>query len=88
MTATFKSKVFKAPYPTNFSCAELVADSFPTTVRIFADGARVHEQVLTERGPFRLPSGFMAYDWQVEIVTTGAVQGLVLANNMRELREV
>jgi hypothetical protein len=88
MTATFKSKVFKAPYPTNFSCAELVADSLPVTVRVFADGAMVHEQALTERGPFRLPSGFMAYDWQVEIVTSGAVQGLVLANNMSELREV
>lgn len=88
MTATFKSKVFKAPYPTNFSCAELVADSFPVTVRVFADGAQVHEQVLTERGPFRLPSGFMAYDWQVEISASSAVQGLVLANNMSELREV
>ena len=88
MAATFKSKVFKTPYPTNFSCAELVADSFPVTVRVFADGALVHAQVLTQRGPFRLPSGFMASDWQVEIVTTGAVQGLVLANNMSELREV
>ena len=88
LTAVFKSKVFKMPYPTNFSCGELIADGLPVQVSIFADGGLVHSQTISERGPFRLPAGFMATDWQVQISTAGAVQGLVLANTMSELREV
>lgn len=88
MTATFKSKVFKMPHPTNFGCCEVVADGYPVTVRVFADGGLVHTQVMTDSNPFRLPSGFRATDWQVEIETTNPVQGLVLASTMAELREV
>lgn len=87
MTATFKSKVFRTPYPTNFSCGELVADTYPVSMKVFADGALVHEQDVESRLPFRLPSGFMACDWQVQVTTSNAVQGVVLANNMTELRE-
>jgi hypothetical protein len=87
MTATFKSKVFRTPYPTNFSCGEIVADSYPVEIQVTAEGRLVHTQAVTSRTPFRLPSGFMAQDWQVQISTSGAVQGVVLANNMSELRE-
>lgn len=88
MTATFKSKVFKMPHPTNFGCCEVVADGYPVTVRFFADGSLVHTHVMTDSDAFRLPSGFRATDWQVEIETTNPVQGVVLANTMSELREV
>jgi hypothetical protein len=88
MTATFKSKVFRMPLPTNFGCADVIADTYPITMSVYADGALVHSQQVTERGPFRLPSGFLATDWQVELVTTGAIQGVMLANSMSELREV
>ncbi len=87
MTATFKSKVFRTPYPTNFACGELIADAYPVSMKVFADGALVHEQGVESRLPFRLPSGFMACDWHVQVTTSNAVQGVVLANNMSELRE-
>ncbi len=87
MTTTFKSKVFRTPYPTNFSCGEVVADAYPLEVKVFADDRLVHTQSVASRGTFRLPSGFMALDWQVQVTTSGAVQGVVLANNMNELRE-
>ena len=88
MTATFKSKVFRIPYPTNFSCAEVVADSYPLEVQVFADGNLVHTQTVEDGNPFRLPSGFMAADWQFQLKTNSAVQGMAVANNMSELREV
>jgi hypothetical protein len=88
MTATFKSKVFRIPYQTNFSCAEVVADSYPLEVQVFADGNLAHTQTVEDRSPFRLPSGFMAADWQFQLKTNSAVQGMAVANNMSELREV
>ena len=85
MTAKFKSKVFRAPRPVNFACAEVVADTYPVTARFYADGALKHAQTVTSRNPFRLPSGFMALDWQIEVETTGAIQSVALANSMTEL---
>ncbi len=88
MTAVFRSKVFKMPHPTNFGCCEVVADGLSVTVRVFADGALVHTHFMTDATPFRLPSGFRATDWQVEVEASNSVQGVVLANTMAELREV
>lgn len=87
MTARARSKQFRAPAPVNFGAAEVVADTYPVTFRVFADGALKHTQNVTSRNPFHLPSGFMALDWQFEVETTGAVQGCSVATSMRELSQ-
>lgn len=38
--------------------------------------------------PFRLPPGFLAQRFQLELSTSGAVQGVVMAQSIRELAEV
>lgn len=88
MTHRFRSKVFRAPRPTCFAAAEVVADAYPVTLRVFADGVLRHTQTVTSLNPFRLPSGFMAHDWQLEIEGTHPVQGVAMANAMSELAEV
>jgi hypothetical protein len=85
MTTRAKSKTFRAPAPTNFACAEVVADAYPVTAKFYADGALKHTQAVTSRMPFFLPAGFMALDWQFEVETTGAVQGIAIAHTMAEL---
>jgi hypothetical protein len=55
------------------------------TFQVYADGVLKHTQTVTSRDPFWLPSGYMALDWQMEVETTGAVQGCVLATSMQEL---
>lgn len=85
MTATFKSKEFRQQQPVCFSCAQVIADAYPLTVKVYADGALKHTQTVTSADAFRLPGGFLAQTWQVEITTTAAVQGVTLANSMSEL---
>ena len=87
MTVRAKSKTFRAPAPTNFACAEVVADAYPVTFRVFADGVLKHTQAVASRNPFHLPAGFMALDWQFEVETTGAVQGCAVASSIRELSQ-
>lgn len=88
LTATFKSKPQRLPRPVpGFACAELRADAYPVTFKLYADGVLKHSQSVTSGAPFRLPGGYHAQDWQVEIVTTQAVQGLALAHSMQELAE-
>jgi hypothetical protein len=87
MTYRFRSKEFRTPRPVNFAAAEVVADAYPVTVRIFADGALRHTQTVASYNPFRLPSGFMAASWQMEIEGTGAVQGAAIGTSMTEMAQ-
>jgi hypothetical protein len=41
---------------------------------------------VNSRSPVRLPSGFMATDWQVQVETANPVQAVMLATSMEELR--
>lgn len=111
MTMRIKSKVFRAPRPTCFAVVEVVAESYPITLRLdavalpAADVAKMlaarpgvftaptpttlrYSATVTSRDPARLPSGLMALDWQMEIETTSAVQGVSLASSMQELAQV
>lgn len=85
MTYRFRSKEYRTPRPMNFGCAEVIADSFPVTFRLYADGQLKHTQTVASSAPFRLPSGFMATAWQMEIEGDAAVQGAALGTSMLEL---
>jgi hypothetical protein len=89
MTATFTSKLFRTPRPTGFACAEVIADAYPVTFGLYADGVLKHTQTVASSTPFRLPSGFMAQTWQITLSTTGgAIQGAALAQSMKEMADV
>lgn len=88
MTCRFKSKVFKTPKPLNFAVAEVVSDAYPVTFKMYVDGSLRHTQVVTGRNPFRVPSGYLGLDWQIEIEGTQAVQVVFLASSMQELSTV
>jgi hypothetical protein len=72
----------------NFGAAEVTADAYPVTFRLFADGVLKHTQSVTGRNPFRLPSGFLAQDWQIEIEGASAVQGVAIGTSIAELAQV
>lgn len=85
MTYRFRSKRFTMPAPLNFPCAQVVADSYPVTLRVYADGTLRHTEVVASRRGFRLPSGFRADEWQIEVEGTPAVESVTLATSMAEL---
>lgn len=87
-TVTFKSKVTKLPKPTQaFSCAEVVADVYPVTFKLYADGVLKHTQTVTSNNPFRLPGGYYAQTYQFEVSGTSAIQGVAMAHSMQEIAE-
>jgi hypothetical protein len=87
LTATFRSKLFRLPKAANFACFEIVADSYPVQLSVYADGVLKHSQSVTATNSRRLPSGFLAEKWQVELATTGALQGFQMAQSPKELAE-
>jgi hypothetical protein len=111
LTYRFRSKVFRAPQPINFSGLEVQADAYPVTVKVDALdlssstvtsvsqrlGARVSAPSATSlrytvsvTGPEaqRLPAGFLAQQWQIELEGTSPVQSVALATSVEELAQV
>jgi hypothetical protein len=88
LTVTVRTKVHRMPKPVpGFACAEVVADSYPVSFKLYADGALKHTQSVASSAPFRLPGGYHADRFQVELSTTGAIQGYALAHAMQELAQ-
>lgn len=85
-TVTFKSKLWKMPKPMQgFACAEVVADTYPVTFKLYTDGVLKHTQTVANNSPFRLPAGYYAQTYQIQVETTGAIQGVAMAHSMTEL---
>lgn len=57
-------------------------------VYIYADGNLVHSTNMTSQEPVRLPAGFKAYVWEVDITGNTPVRSLVMASTISELRQV
>lgn len=90
MNAVFRSKTFRQPKPTTFSCAEVVASAYPVRLTVLADGVQRFSAEVRSREPLRLPAGFRAMDWAIEVRCTGAaaIQAVILAGSMQELATV
>jgi hypothetical protein len=85
MTYTWRSKLFRMPLSMNFAAGRVHAAG-PVTVRVIADGALRFSKVISNSNPFRLPSGFTARDWQIEIEGTSEVYHCMIAETMPEIR--
>ena len=55
---------------------------------LYADGVLKHTQTVTDSTPFRLPSGYHAQTFQIEVSSTAPIQGVAVAHSMQELAQV
>lgn len=85
LTVTFKTKTFRHPYETNPGVLQVVADSFPWTVKLWSDGVLKATVTAANGEPYRLPAGYLARNFQLEASGTGRLQGLVLAEETADL---
>ena len=73
LTYVWKSKRFTTP-PINLPAGMVVADSYDSlTMKIYADKILKHTQTIADAMPFRLPSGFRATEWEIQIEGTDNV---------------
>jgi hypothetical protein len=81
---TWRSKKFTMPQIMGFSCAQLEAEVYPMTLKVYVDTVLIHTQSVTSRDPFRLPSK-VGRDWEMQIEGSNEVFSLAVANSMSEL---
>ena len=87
LTMSWKSKLFTLPQPANFGAAQVVADAYPVTMKVYADGALKHTQTVSSQEPFRLPAGFKATKWQIELSGTNTITMAAMASTVAELAQ-
>lgn len=86
-TVTWKSKKFTLPQVMSFSCAQLEAESYPMTAKIYAGGTLVHTQTVTSRDVFRLPAT-PSRDWEFQFEGSAEVFSFAVAQSVQELASV
>jgi hypothetical protein len=85
--ATWKSKKFTMPQVMGFSCAQIEAEAYPMTLKVYSAGSLVHTQTVTSRTPFRLPVA-PSRDWEFQIEGSGEVFAMAVAQSNEELAGV
>lgn len=80
----WRSKKFTTPQITGFSCAQLEAEAYPMTMKVYVDGALLHTQTVQNRNPFRLPAR-KGRDWEFQIEGSHEVFSAAVAQSMTEL---
>lgn len=87
MTLTWRSRIHEIPPGgAGFSCAKVIARSYPVTLRLIADDEFVLEHDVEGPGMFRLPAGFtLSRDWEIEVLGLNEVQSVQIASSPSEL---
>lgn len=95
-TGRWRSKKFSHPQPLGYTCAQIEAESYPLTCRVYCDGVQVKAQaipnstyysgtfLIAKRAPFRLPVAH-GRDWEVELDVNQEIFNVVLAQAPSEL---
>jgi len=94
LTAEATSKRFLQTTPRNFSCAKVIATTYPVTLTITArwvdeDGTEISSietRTVTSDRAFTLRGGFMADDWQIGARLAGSLQAVRLAIDPADLK--
>jgi len=94
------SKLFYMPRATNFAAYQVVLadyDAQATTLQIYVTDARLPlfkdglgapaPAAITDPEPKRLPGGFLAREYMIELVGTGHMQAVGMASTIDELKE-
>ena len=84
-TYTWKSKLAREPNAICPSALRLYATG-NVTFKLYADGALVFTTTVSDSNVVRLPSGYRAKEFQIEVSGTGTLQSFAIANSVSELQ--
>ena len=82
---TWKSRPYYAAQPGNMGAAMVYAGAYPVTMKVTADGTLKHTQSVADALPFRLPGGYEATKWEIELSGTPTVNMVFLASTVGEM---
>lgn len=85
-SGTWKSKVFRLNRPTCPGAAKVVSSVYPVTMKMWADGVLKHTESVQNADFFRLPGGYKALEFEVELSGVGGrIDEVAFAESPSEL---
>jgi hypothetical protein len=85
LTFTWKSRRVLLDTAICPAAARVDASSYPVTFKLYADGSLKHTQTVASSRPFRLPAGYRASAFEVQMEGTVDVRRVTIATSMGEL---
>lgn len=85
LTYEWKSKIFESPVAMNLGVLKVTCVG-TVTVKVFADEVLRATVICTNDTISRLPAGFVAHEWRVELKGTAHIDSIKLATAVKELR--
>jgi len=82
----WRSKKFRTPFHMNFGKAQVIAASYPVTLKVFGDGTLRFTKSVLNSNIFHLPGGYRSMDWQLEVSGTAEVTQVTMATSAEEIR--
>lgn len=86
MTYSWRSKVFRTNKAINLGAARVDADTYPVTFKLYADGSLVHTQTVTGQHSFRLPSGYKAIFFEVQLEGSSTINAVYFGETMNDMK--
>jgi hypothetical protein len=84
LTYTWRSQVLRCE-PLNMACGRVVADSYPVTFSLYKHGELVATRTVNNDDIFRLPSGYLATEYQVAVTAATPVHLIHISDSVAEL---
>lgn len=86
MSFTWRSKKFRTNKAINLGAARVDADAYPVTFKLYADGILRHTQTVFSQNSFRLPSGYKAIFFEVQLEGTTTVNAVFFGETMNDMK--
>lgn len=84
----WRSRPVDMPKPSAVNVVRVFADSYPATLRLFADGEQQAETTVVDDRPTRVHGGHLARTYELEIESEHRTYSIMAATSIAELREV
>ena len=83
----WRGKKFYTPRPINPAVAKVDCDGYSPnpTFKLYADGQLKHTQTVTNSNTFRLPSGYKAHEFEIELAGSVSVNEVCVYESAEEL---
>ena len=84
---TWRTKKFYVQRPINVGVAKLECESYSPapTFKLYADGVLKHTQTVTSANAFRLPAGYKANEFEIELSSSVAVNNVCVYESSEEI---
>jgi len=82
----WKSGMVIAPHPINPTVCQIFAKAYPFTFMLYGDDVLRHTQTVENNETFRLPSGYLATDFQAYFQGSTEIEDVFIGESMQDLK--